>query len=52
MAAALVDPSGQPDPIRQVVVDGPAQVTVDHVAGATLVLTYIKIPEPTPTPTP
>jgi len=54
LAAAIIDPSSAvfPDPIKQVVVDGPAQVTVNPVLGATLVLTYVKVAEPTPTPTP
>lgn len=52
LAAAIVDPASPPEPIKQVVIDGPATVSVSPVSGATLVLTYIKIPEPTPTPTP
>ncbi|HZR79002.1 MAG TPA: hypothetical protein VFA58_07315 [Chthoniobacterales bacterium] len=52
LTASLVDPSAKPEPIKQVVVDGPAQVTVHPVMGATLVLTYIKTTESTPTPTP
>ena len=52
LTASLVDPNATPEPIKQVVVDGPAQVTVSPVTGATLVLTYIKVSEPTPTPTP
>ena len=52
LTASIVDPASPPEPIKQVVVDGPAQVTVQPVTGATLVLTYIKTPETTPTPTP
>jgi hypothetical protein len=52
LAASIVDPASPPEPIKQVVIDGPAQVSVASVPGATLVLTYIKIPETTPTPTP
>jgi hypothetical protein len=52
LAASIVDPASPPEPIKQVVIDGPANVSVQPVPGATLVLTYIKIPETTPTPTP
>jgi hypothetical protein len=52
LTASLVDPASSPEPIKQVVIDGPAQVTVNPVTGATLVLTYIKTSETTPTPTP
>ena len=52
LTASIVDPASPPEPIKQVVIDGPANVSVQPVAGATLVLTYIKIPETTPTPTP
>jgi hypothetical protein len=50
LTAALVDPNSSPEPIKQVVIDGPAVVTVNPVSGATLVLTYKKTPDPTPTP--
>ena len=52
LTAAIVGPTATPEPIKQVVVDGPAQVSVQPVMGATLVLTYIKVSEPTPTPVP
>src|SRR5205823_14022707 len=51
LIAALVDPSATPEFIKQVVVDGPAQIHVDPVSGAKLVLTYQRVLEPTPTPT-
>jgi hypothetical protein len=44
--------SSTPEPIKRITIDGPAQVTVAPVSGATLVLTYKKQAEPTPTPTP
>src|SRR6266513_2923794 len=51
-----------PEIINRVIIAGPAQVTVAHVLGATLFITYRKLPEegtstttvviaPTPTPT-
>ena len=55
LGAYIIDLSSlPPDPIKQVIVDGPAHVTVDPVFGATLVLTYQKISEgnPSPSPTP
>lgn len=52
VTAAIADSGSPPEFIKQVVVDGPAHITVDPVSGATLVLTYQKIAEPTPTPTP
>jgi hypothetical protein len=52
LVASIVDPASPPEPIKQVVVDGPATVSVSPVSGATLVLTYIKTAETTPTPTP
>ena len=51
LTAAFVDPSASPEFIKQVVVDGPAQIHVDPVSGAKLVLTYQRMLEPTPTPT-
>jgi hypothetical protein len=51
LTAAIVNPASTPEFIKQVVVDGPAQVTVEPVPGATLVLTFRRVPEPTPTPT-
>ena len=53
LTATLVNPASPPEFIKQVVVDGAAQITVtcpDPMA--TCVLTYRKVPEPTPTPTP
>jgi hypothetical protein len=52
LTASIVDPGSAPEPIKQVVVDGPAHVSVGPVTGATLVLTYKKVSEATPTPTP
>jgi hypothetical protein len=50
--AAFVDPSATPEFIKQVVVDGPAQISVSPIPNAKLVLTYQRVLEPTPTPTP
>ena len=52
LTASIVNPGSKPEFIKQVVVDGPAHVTVQPVTNATLILTYRKVPEPTPTPTP
>ena len=51
LTAALVDPAASPEFIKQVVVDGPAQISVSPISNATLVLTYQRVLEPTPTPT-
>jgi hypothetical protein len=53
LTATLVNPASPPEFIKQVVVDGAAQITVtcpDPMA--TCVITYQKEPEATPTPTP
>ncbi len=50
LTAALVNPASTPEFIKQIVVDGSAQVSVQPVSGATLVLTYKRELEPTPTP--
>jgi hypothetical protein len=53
--ASLASP---PETINRIVIAGPAIVTVNPIAGATLVITYRKVREgapsslPTPTPTP
>ena len=52
LTASLVDPNSPSESIKEIVIDGPAQVTVNPVAGATLVLTYKKVPESTPSSTP
>jgi len=53
LTASFVDPGSAPEPIKQVVVDGPAQITATCPdPNATCVLTYQKEFEPTPTPTP
>jgi hypothetical protein len=51
LTASIVSPASPPEPIKQIVIDGPAHVTVQPVSGATLVFSYIKTTEPTPTPT-
>lgn len=51
LTAALVDPSASPEFIKQVVVDGPSQISVSPIPNAKLVLTYQRMSEPTPTPT-
>jgi hypothetical protein len=52
LTASIVDSGVLPEPIKQIVIDGPAHVTVQPVSDATLVLSYMKVAEPTPTPTP
>lgn len=54
LTAAVMDPApaATPEFIKQAVVDGPAQIHVDPVTDAKLVLSYQRVLEPTPTPTP
>lgn len=53
LIATLIDPESSPEFIKQVVIDGPAQMTATCPdPSATCVITYQKEFEPTPTPTP
>lgn len=55
--ATLIDTTSAPgsvpvEPIKKVVVAGPAQITIAPVPGGTLFVTYRREAETTPTPTP
>ena len=54
LTSSVVDPdlASTPEPIKSVIVAGPADVTISAITNATLVLTYIKESELKATPTP
>lgn len=52
LSATIIDSGGRQEPIKPIIIQGPAQITVAPVPSATLSITYRKFAEPTPTPTP
>jgi hypothetical protein len=56
MGATLIEPGSAPssgaEPMKKVVIAGPATITIAPVPGATLFVTYRREAEATPTPTP
>lgn len=51
LTATIIDSGGPQEPIKPIIIQGPAQITVVPVPSATLSITYRKFAESTPSPT-